>query len=370
MKLINGAYAVVLTTENAVYAFRDPHGVRPLVLGKLDESRLGGRERDVRARHRRRRVRARRRPRRDDQDQLGGRRDRAGRPGAEALAVHVRVRLLRAARLRDGRLLACTRRAIGWAPRLPPRHRSRPTWSWAFPTRASRPPSATRPPAACRSARGSRRTATSAARSSRRARRIRQQGIQLKLNPLKHAIRGKRLIVVDDSIVRGNTTKKLVALLREAGAAEVHMRITSPPVVWPCFYGIDTDTQEQLIASRLSRRGDPRAHRRRLARLPLARRDGRGHRSGARTTSASRASTASTRSRSRESVKTGQARARAEFAGLIRPSRSRTRTVQAIRGRRSRGLTGNSLADPEAPDIGVAVPVDRVEYGLRDVLGG
>ena len=55
--------------------------------------------------------------------------------------------------------------------------------------------------------------------------------------------------MVDDSIVRGNTTKKLVALLREAGAAEVHMRITSPPVQWPCFYGIDTDTQEQLIGA-------------------------------------------------------------------------------------------------------------------------
>ncbi len=56
-------------------------------------------------------------------------------------------------------------------------------------------------------------------------------------------------MVVDDSIVRGNTTKKLVQLLRDAGAAEVHMRITSPPVKWPCFYGIDTDSQDQLIAS-------------------------------------------------------------------------------------------------------------------------
>ena len=81
---------------------------------------------------------------------------------------------------------------------------------------------------------------------------LRQQGIRLKLNPLKRAIAGKRLVVLDDSIVRGNTTKKLVALLREAGAAEVHMRITSPPVKWPCFYGIDTDTQEQLIASHMS----------------------------------------------------------------------------------------------------------------------
>jgi len=78
---------------------------------------------------------------------------------------------------------------------------------------------------------------------------LRQQGIRLKLNPLKHIIAGKRLVVVDDSIVRGNTSKQLVQLLREAGAAEIHLRLTSPPVVWPCFYGIDTDTQEQLIAS-------------------------------------------------------------------------------------------------------------------------
>ena len=67
--------------------------------------------------------------------------------------------------------------------------------------------------------------------------------------PLRHAIEGKRLVVVDDSIVRGNTSRKLVELLREGGATEVHMRITSPPVRWPCFYGIDTDTQEQLIAA-------------------------------------------------------------------------------------------------------------------------
>ncbi len=79
--------------------------------------------------------------------------------------------------------------------------------------------------------------------------RIRQQGIRLKLNPLRESIEGKRLVVVDDSIVRGNTSKKIVAVLKEAGAKEVHMRITSPPIKWPCFYGIDTDTREQLIAS-------------------------------------------------------------------------------------------------------------------------
>ncbi len=81
---------------------------------------------------------------------------------------------------------------------------------------------------------------------------MRQLGIRLKLNPLPEVIRGKRLIVIDDSIVRGNTSKKLVQMLRDAGASEVHLRITSPEVVWPCFYGIDTDTREQLIAANMS----------------------------------------------------------------------------------------------------------------------
>ncbi|ACQ81758.1 amidophosphoribosyltransferase [Beutenbergia cavernae DSM 12333] len=81
---------------------------------------------------------------------------------------------------------------------------------------------------------------------------IRQLGIRLKLNPLREVIRGKRLVVVDDSIVRGNTQRALVRMLREAGAAEVHVRISSPPVKWPCFYGIDFPTRAELIANGLS----------------------------------------------------------------------------------------------------------------------
>jgi amidophosphoribosyltransferase len=80
---------------------------------------------------------------------------------------------------------------------------------------------------------------------------IRQLGIRLKLNPLRDVIRGKRLVVVDDSIVRGNTQRALVRMLREAGAAEVHVRISSPPVKWPCFYGIDFASRAELIASGL-----------------------------------------------------------------------------------------------------------------------
>ncbi len=80
---------------------------------------------------------------------------------------------------------------------------------------------------------------------------IRQLGIRLKLNPLREVIKGKRLVVVDDSIVRGNTQRALVRMLREAGAAEVHVRISSPPVMWPCFYGIDFASKAELIANGL-----------------------------------------------------------------------------------------------------------------------
>jgi amidophosphoribosyltransferase len=81
---------------------------------------------------------------------------------------------------------------------------------------------------------------------------IRQLGIRLKLNPLRDVIEGKRLVVVDDTIVRGNTQRALIRMLREAGAREVHVRISSPPVKWPCFYGIDFATRAELIANGLS----------------------------------------------------------------------------------------------------------------------
>jgi amidophosphoribosyltransferase len=81
---------------------------------------------------------------------------------------------------------------------------------------------------------------------------LRQVGIRMKLNPLNAVIAGKRLVVVDDSIVRGNTTSKLVDMLFSAGAAEVHLRISSPPIKWPCFYGIDMATRDELIAATMS----------------------------------------------------------------------------------------------------------------------
>ncbi|NTW28126.1 MAG: amidophosphoribosyltransferase [Coriobacteriia bacterium] len=249
MGYITGAYAVVLMTESAVYAFRDPHGVRPLVLGKLGDDRgwvvasetcaldIVGAEfvRDV----------------------APGEMLKISADGVEAeqaipaekpsLCMFEFVYFARP----DSEMGDCSLYEV--------RQRMGATLAKEAPVAADIvigvPDSGT--PAAIGYAQASGvpygeglaknryigRTFISPSQT------IRQQGIRLKLNPLKHAITGKRLVVVDDSIVRGNTTKKLVKLLRDNGAAEVHMRITSPPVVWPCFYGIDTDTQEQLIGA-------------------------------------------------------------------------------------------------------------------------
>jgi amidophosphoribosyltransferase len=78
---------------------------------------------------------------------------------------------------------------------------------------------------------------------------MRESGIRMKLNPLKDVLAGKRVVIVDDSVVRGTTSRKIVKALRDAGATQVHMRVSSPPVTHPCFYGIDTDSQDQLIAA-------------------------------------------------------------------------------------------------------------------------
>jgi len=78
---------------------------------------------------------------------------------------------------------------------------------------------------------------------------IRHFGVKVKLNAVREVLEGKRVVVVDDSIIRGTTSRKIVAMLRAAGAREVHMRVSSPPTSWPCYYGIDTPTRRELIAS-------------------------------------------------------------------------------------------------------------------------
>ena len=78
---------------------------------------------------------------------------------------------------------------------------------------------------------------------------IRDFGVKLKLNPVRALLEGKRVVLVDDSIVRGTTSRKIVRMMREAGATEVHMRISCPPTISPCYYGVDTPTREELLAA-------------------------------------------------------------------------------------------------------------------------
>ncbi len=82
--------------------------------------------------------------------------------------------------------------------------------------------------------------------------RVRDFGVKLKLNPVRALLEGKRVVLIDDSIVRGTTSKKIVRMIRDAGAAEVHMRISCPPTISPCFYGVDTPSKKQLIAANMT----------------------------------------------------------------------------------------------------------------------
>ncbi|MGV8084383.1 MAG: amidophosphoribosyltransferase [Coriobacteriia bacterium] len=251
MQYITGAYAVVLITENAVYAFRDPHGVRPLVLGKLDDRGWVVASETCAL------------------DIVGADFVRDVAPGEVVKLSSAGVEAEQAVPAEKPALcifefvyFARPDSEMGESSLYQARTRMGAALANEAPVEADMvigvPDSGT--PAAIGYARASGvpygeglaknryigRTFISPSQT------IRQQGIRLKLNPLKRAIAGKRLVVVDDSIVRGNTTRKLVRLLRDAGAAEVHMRITSPPVKWPCFYGIDTDSRDQLIAAKKS----------------------------------------------------------------------------------------------------------------------
>jgi amidophosphoribosyltransferase len=252
MELIDGAYAMVLINNESLYAFRDPHGVRPLSIGQLPDERgwviasetcgldiVGAKwYRDVEPGEV---VRI------NGTGSSGLVIEQAVPKRRRALCVFEYVYFARPDSVLDGQNVYQAREAMG--RRL----------AGEAPVDADIvmgiPDSGT--PSAIGYARASGIPFEEGVVKNRYVGRtfiqptqnLRQRGIRLKLNPLPAAIAGQRIIVVDDSIVRGNTTRQLVAMLREAGATEVHMRITSPPVIWPCFYGIDTDIQEQLIAA-------------------------------------------------------------------------------------------------------------------------
>ena len=252
MKMMRGAYAMVLSSPDSLYAFRDPNGIRPLVLGKLPDNRGWVVSSET-----------------CGLDIVGAEYVREVAPGeiirinSEGISSQIAVEPERRASclfeyvyfarpdsVMDGISVYQSRRSMG---RI---------LAQEAPVEADLvlgvPDSGL--PSAMGYAIESGIPYSDGIVKNRYVGRtfieptneMRQMGIRVKLNPLSSVISGKRLIVIDDSVVRGNTSKKLVDMLNSAGAKEVHLRIVSPEVRWPCFYGIDTDTQDQLIAANMT----------------------------------------------------------------------------------------------------------------------
>ena len=249
---LRGAFCLVYSDESTLYAARDPQGVRPLVLGRLERGWVVASETaalDIVGASFVREVEP---GELLAIDENGLRSSRFGNPEPKG-CVFEYVYLARPDTAIAGRTVHATRVEIG--RRL----------AEEFPAEADLvipvPESGT--PAAIGYAQASGipygsglvKNAYVGRTFIQPSQTIRQLGIRLKLNPLRDVIRGKRLVVVDDSIVRGNTQRALVRMLREAGAIEVHVRIASPPVRWPCFYGIDFASRAELIANGLDTDG-------------------------------------------------------------------------------------------------------------------
>ena len=251
---VQGAYAVVLITEMALYAFRDPLGIRPLCLGELSQGRGWVVASETCA-----------------LDIVGARFVREVEPGevikisadgVETLSLTTGAARRRALCMFEYVYFARPDSIMSGLSLYEARYRMGEALAGEYPVDAdavmSVPDSGT--PAAIGYAHASAIPYAEGLAKNRYVGRtfiqpsqlLRQLGIRLKLNPMRFAIEGKRLVVVDDSIVRGNTTRALVHMLREVGAREVHMRISSPPVAWPCYFGIDTDSRDQLIGSHMS----------------------------------------------------------------------------------------------------------------------
>ena len=252
MRMIEGAYAMVLASPDSLYAFRDPNGIRPLVIGQLSDNKgwVVASETcglDIVGAKYIREVEPGEIIRINKDGILS---ERGVEPGKRASCIFEYVYFARPDSVMDGQSVYLARREMG------------KILAREAPAEADLVVGV--PDSGLPSAMGfsleSGIPYSNAIVKNRYVGRtfieptdeMRQMGIRIKLNPLSSIIKGQRLVIIDDSIVRGNTSKKLVTMLREAGATEVHMRIVSPEVRWPCFYGIDTDTQDQLIAANMT----------------------------------------------------------------------------------------------------------------------
>ena len=249
LPLAKGAYSLVFMDEQTLYAARDPQGFRPLVLGRLDSGWVVASETaalDIVGAGFVREIAP------GELVCINGRgvRSRTFAPPQPRGCLFEYVYLARPDTTISGRGVHATRVAVG--RRLAAEHPAQA--DLVIPVPESGTPAAIGFAEASGIPFGQGLVKNSYVGRTfiQPSQTIRERGIKLKLNPLRDAIAGRRLVVVDDSIVRGNTQRALVAMLREAGAAEVHVRVASPPVMWPCFYGIDFATRAELIAGHSS----------------------------------------------------------------------------------------------------------------------
>jgi amidophosphoribosyltransferase len=248
LPLVKGAYCLVFMNENTLYAARDPQGFRPLVLGKLAAGGwvvasetaaldiVGGKlVREIL-------------PGELIAIDADGVRSRTFAPPEPRGCVFEYVYLARPDTTIAGRGVYATRVEIG--RRLAAEHPAEA--DLVIPVPESGTPAAIGYAEASGIPYGQGLVKNSYVGRTfiEPSQTIRQLGIRLKLNPLRDVIAGRKIVVVDDSIVRGNTQRAIVGMLRDAGAREVHVRVASPPVRWPCFFGIDFASRDELIAGR------------------------------------------------------------------------------------------------------------------------
>ena len=251
---LEGAFSLVFLAKDRVIVARDPHGFRPLAFGRMPSAAEGGTRLRIRVGNLRVRFDQRRLCERCGAGRDGLR--RSGRLDARALgarsaasALRLRARLFLAARFHRVRTLGAGSRVRIWgdcwrANRLWP-----PTLWFPCRTQASPPPSDFASESNIPFRQALIRNHYVGRTFIEPSQAIRDFGVKLKLNPVRHQLEGKRVILVDDSIVRGTTSRKIVRMVRNAGAREVHLRISCPPTISPCFYGVDTPCESELIAA-------------------------------------------------------------------------------------------------------------------------
>jgi amidophosphoribosyltransferase len=246
MQRLEGAFSTVVMTKHAVVAFRDPHGVRPLALGRLDESFVVASEScafDIIGAEMLREVNP------GEMVSLSAKGlevRQAVKPKRTSFCVFEQIYFSRPDSRLEGRVVQQVRGRMGellW--------REAPVDAdlvIAVPDSGN--------PAAAGFSRASGIPKDDGLIKNRYVARtfiqpgqeLRKHGLRLKFNPLPEIIAGRRVVVVDDSIVRGNTTRQIVGMLRDAGAEEVHLRISAPPIRHPCHYGVDMPTSEEMVA--------------------------------------------------------------------------------------------------------------------------